>query len=340
MTRSAYIIIATAICLIIYQSCENDFPINYEPFTPQIVVFGMIDPFAESNQVRVGRVFYGADGIWGSVKNQDSIYFDKLDVSMELTDLNYVYSCIDLIESDTCKSNGTFDNQPSPTYLMDRLPLHAASFVSNQEGFTHLKLQIVSSEILEPCIVIEKIFRKPTILQPSKREKQLRLYSSSNRSSLLWNPSEDCEYHEVSFTLYYSELIDGNVEDRMIKLSFSSPFLEVDGNIQMSLAGDRFMRRVNLKLSGDTIQNVKKLRSITLGIISGSESIKDYVNSYDIAADHNGQPISNVINGLGILGVYTKEERTNLSLTAQGIDSLTGGSITRHLRFVKYDIGE
>lgn len=320
-------------------SCENEMLVNLEPFTSQVIVYGLIDPFAETNQIRVGRVFYGADGIDESVQREDSIYFENLDVSIEFTDLKYVYSSIDLESEHTDKSPGLFNNQIYKSFSLGALPMHSASLSSNQEGFTHLKMQIVSDEIPEPTLVIEKVFRKPKILQPSRFGGQLNLYSTSKWSTLIWNPPSEAEYHEISFTLFYSELIDGLVIDKVIKWSFTDPILEIEGNKQMVLDGDRFMRNISRKLSGDDVQNVKKLNTITLSFLSGSESIKDYFNSYDIAADHNGQPISNVVNGLGVVGVYTKQEVTDLELTAEGYDSLAHGRITRHLNFVKYDIG-
>lgn len=340
MNRTYFYISILFFIPILTQNCENELSINYEPFSSEVVVYGMIDPFADSNYIRIGRVFYGANGIMESVQNKDSIYFDKLSASIEFTDLEYVYSSMILEEFESDKSAGFFNSQRYPTYYCGPLPLHTASFSPTQEGFTYLKLVITTEEKVEPTVVLEKILRQPVVIQPSKFEKQLRLYSTSNRSTLIWNPPSDAEYHEVSLSVYFSELINESILDRELNWSYTYPILEVDGNKQMILDGDRFMRNISLKLSQDSVQNVKKLKSITLSFLSGSESIRDYFSSYQVAADHNGQPISNVINGLGVFGVYTKSEFPGLELTSQGIDSLTNGRFTRHLRFVKYDIGK
>ncbi|MEA1876950.1 MAG: DUF4249 family protein, partial [Bacteroidota bacterium] len=303
------------------------------------VLYGMIDPFAETNQIRISRVFFGANGINNSLLSNDSISFSSVDVILELTDLNYIYYSMELEAWLIEKDSGLFSNEPYIAYELSAIPMNRFFSSVSQEGFTHLKLQVVSDDLKEPAVVIEKVFKQPKIIQPSRYETQLRLYSTSKRSTLIWDPPEDAGYHEVSFEVCYNELVDGIVISKMIQWSLTSPILSLDNTKQMVIDGDRFMRRISIKLSGQHSQNIKKLTSVTLEVLSGSESAKDYFKSYSIAADHNGQPISNVINGLGVIGVYTKASMTDLELTARALDSLVSGQITRHLRFVKYDIG-
>ncbi|MEA1875783.1 MAG: hypothetical protein U9N86_02865, partial [Bacteroidota bacterium] len=87
MSKTQKIIIALFSSCIFLQSCENDLSVNLEPFQSIPVLYGMIDPFAETNQIRISRVFFGANGINNSLLSNDSISFSSIDVILELTDL-------------------------------------------------------------------------------------------------------------------------------------------------------------------------------------------------------------------------------------------------------------
>lgn len=75
-------IIGALLSAILLTSCENDFNVNAD-WKDITVIYGLLDPEADTNWVRVQRAFLGDEAASLSFNNPDSIYYEDVEVILE-----------------------------------------------------------------------------------------------------------------------------------------------------------------------------------------------------------------------------------------------------------------
>lgn len=79
--KNLFVAIA-ALSAFFLSSCENDFDINDE-WQDITVLYGLLDPEADTNWVRVQRAYLGKDAASASFDNPDSLYYAEVEVTLQ-----------------------------------------------------------------------------------------------------------------------------------------------------------------------------------------------------------------------------------------------------------------
>ena len=311
-------------------SCENDLEVIGE-WKEIAVVYGLLDPAANTNYVRVEKAFLGEGNAFIMAQQHDSIYYDNtLSVVLERRKNGQLLSTI-LMERDT-----TVIKEPG-TFSADKHVLYKTSekiFSDSQYNLlVHNEKSGYSATSNTP--VVDSV----TFVTPSPGFGSIN-WTTSFPVSVTWSTGPDTKIYELVIRFYYGErkLNDLSADTSYIDWIFpvvKSKNTNGNENLSITVTGDQFYEFVDTKLEPphpDTVRVAGKLEFI---ITSGAEELSTYL---DIANSSPGIAQStpfytNINNGRGLFSSRTTQTLIK-NMNSLSIDQLACGEKTKHLRFL------
>jgi len=316
------IIIITCSIQIFCSSCETEI-IPYGKFENLPVVYSIINPDDSIHYLKLTRTFQGHTNPSLTARITDSIYFEDADVKLEIrTETGWViYRNSFKKVTNYQKEAGFFGTAINELYqLEDSLNKYIkvgykVFLIVDIPGFD--KVTSASSEILN----------RPKIINPDQWDRMLMLVDSVPQE-IEWLGCEDCMYYELKFRINFTEIRYGRICDNFAEINYTYPV----GNLYIDQ--DHFFRSLSNTITPDSNVIRRIYKGIDIFIQATGQEFKDYKDLYIKAADNNGKPYTNIVNGMGIFTTVFEGSRKGLKLEIKTRDSLSNGRFTKHLKFV------
>ena len=349
-------------------SCETELHVIDQTYDLP-VVWGLIDPVDSVYDIRIQKSFCGKGNAADMAKIYDSIYFDSLNVFMELRyapDKNMVgiYAgqdwygewdmAGDLIHrvrlnrtQVNSKETGFFNYDPYRIYQThsDEFRIRGKVYLTDPGYWTvpqgqgyFVRVTIENPKTGQTTVATTPFVDMPNILIPRKAF-TLNLYDREN-SKIIWQ--DHGWFYDSQIQFYYIEFTDHeeikSVGWRITGINRTRveiPVMEFYSYTATPF-GENLLGHVGAEIKDSPDVIWRKFSHIDYSIVAAPEFVKEYLDSYFISADHAGQPTTNVTNGNGLFALIARNGRSGFHLDFNSRDSLSRGRFTKHLKFVKW----
>ncbi|MCX6225654.1 MAG: hypothetical protein NTV01_13040, partial [Bacteroidia bacterium] len=349
-------LIAIAISLLsIMQVTSCDTELDLIDQTPDLpVVWGFIDAGDSVYQVRLQKSFSGKGNALDMARIYDSIYFDKISVSMELRyapDKHLVGIAAghnwygqwdmagDLIHrvrlvpaAEGSKEPGVFNNSPYRIFqaTSDSFRIRGKVFQTDPGGWVLpqgqgfiVRLCIEDPKTGQTTVAATPFVDLPNIRLPRKAF-TLNLYSD-DPTKIIWQDHGWVYDTQVKF--YYYEYTDREVLKYVSWRITGINRTRVEGVSQEFYSymatpfQESLLGHVRAEIQQDPDVVRRKFSHIDYFITAAPGFVKDYLETYTISADHSGQAVSNVTNGYGLFAIVATNGREGFGLDPRSLDS-------------------
>lgn len=290
------------VMLMAFTSCDNDLEIT-DTWSDVTIVYGLLDPLADTNYVRIERGYLGTEPAANSFDEPDSFFYDNLSVELNwYNDNDILVSSVQLIEDNTTRElndNGPFSVQDA--YRIYRVPTGTpiSTDFEYELIITKANEQITSArtEIIEAdgFVFLGDFVTIPPLQQPLMRSGNMKF---KNRAS-------NAAYYEGYMSFYWQETdqITKVVTDHSIRFKYGSQEATISEEYNIGPAGGvdamfgLIANRIPIK------QNVlRKFSKIKVEVLGADEDLYTYatLNTPSTSINQNRPTFSNITNGEGI----------------------------------------
>ncbi len=310
-------------------SCDNDFNINDE-WRDITVVYGLLDPAADTNWIRVQRAYLGESAASASYNQPDSLYYDDSEIEV-------------LLEAYQRGADGSLGN-PLDTYTLveDKTSRTLEDGVFTTDGFRLYR----TTETIEEGKTYKLVVKKTNKNHPeaSSTTEIVGMQQASNsgfrfvlpnpnvvqarffNGRLEWYQSNLAEIYEVDVYFYYKEVnrITGNIEHLVQKMDYAT--LEgvqanADGVGKLGIEGNpndiyTLLASTLPPLKPNTLRFFK---NFSVEIWAGGEDLAKYIDLNKPTQGVNGSKpeFPDIENGAGLFSSRTSIEIDNVTMSSQ-----------------------
>jgi len=301
------------------------------------VVFGLFNPEDSANYIRLTKSFAGLESAEILAKDPRNLYYDQAEVKLDINSPEgYPITSIPferVILDD--KQPGYFATRPNYNYVLKGpLDLFFA------DGFQiRLLVRIPGENLL--LSAQQTYYSPPEILSPRiPSQTRLSLYSAEV-PRIKWVDKYGFPRYVLVIRFNYINRFLDSEQTRMFDIYFNeqsqvhSPD-EKSGTIFHIFEGDDFLRRIANGIPADPAVINRSFESIDIIITGLTKEYCDYEETNQIASDRSGQPVTNIVGGMGLFALKVKSQRNGYLLDPSSLDSLIKGRYTKELKFVKW----
>jgi len=326
---------------LLLSSCNDQLDINTSGESVP-VIYALINPSDSVHYVRLTRSFSGEQSANVLARDSSLLYYDQAKVYLEIvSDQGWPvrYSPFTPMAG-PARENGTFLESPNrlyqlkdsfQKYLMDNYTVRLITEIPGEQKYC-------SASIL--------YYTPPEILLPTPSRKTLMNLYYEEPIQIKWEDKLGYTYYQVMIRLRYTNFINGT-QGRTDSIATSTSIsFYYNGKESKSgdealylfhiINGDTFLRLLAVNIPHTENLNYRKFNSFDIVILSATPSYREYLESFDIATDHSGLPVSNISGGTGLFALITTTEHDGYLLDKPSLDSLCYGRYTRNLQFVRY----
>ncbi len=327
-----------AVILAIFLSgCNEELPI-LAPGNPVPVVYSFVNPADTIHYIKLGRSFCGNETFSKMARDSSLLFFANPQVALEIvTDIGWPVKYASFSKSiGPEKEPGVFLESPNLLYKFNgQLQTYLA------DGYTmRLIISIPDEKIY--CSASQIYYAPPELLLPtaSHHTMKMNLYYGEP-IQIKWEDKYGYSAYQIAIIFNYQDFYDNDSLFTSAKVLFnhdghvSSPDQKTSTLIQI-LHGDTFLRLLGKSIEDNVNVLYRKFQSFDIVLTAASPSYRDYRDSYNIASDRLGRPVSNVADGLGLFALISETKHEGYLLDKPSIDSLCSGRFTKQLGFVKW----
>lgn len=321
MQRYISVILLSLFCC----SCQNDVDI-ISLTEPSTFVYSILDLSDSIHYIRINKSFICYDNAYNYVKYPDSLYYNQIDVSVELTHLNS--DKIDL-KADSLnykpKDSGLFASEPNILY----------SFSYDLRDYSSAKLTLVISELSDTITATTPIVNHGKFLLPGIWSSSKKISFFSGSYAMHWRVGTGF-FNSMSYTFHYRDFL----ETQIVPMEFDYEFqhdLTKGGERDFSILLADFLYTVKSRIPNIPDVKCRIFDSIDFHMVTADEFLYNYSRMlmYD-PPENSLLSMTNINNGFGIFSSRSKIDYTGMRLDKQALDSLEKSLTTRHLKFVQY----
>lgn len=301
-------------------SCDNDLEITDE-WKDVTVVYGLLDPNADTNFIRIERGYLGSEPAQNSFDQPDSFYYNNLSVELNWYDQNNdLVSSAQLIEDRTSRQlndNGPFSVQGD--YRLYRVPVGTPMDINYEyevvvtkpnEEVTTARTSLLNSGSF---LFLGSFVTQPPLGQPILRSSNMGF---KNRNS-------EAAYYEAFMDFYWDEIdqITGITTSHSIRFKYGAqertlsdeyliaPSGGIDG--MFSLIASRIPVKANV---------LRRFDKIKVEVWGADEDLYTYatLNTPATGINQNRPDFTNITNGIGIFGSRFTIELDDIVLSDVG----------------------
>ncbi len=324
-------------------SCDNEIDINAE-YQDLTIIYGMLDPRADTNYVRIQRGYLGDAAASASYGQSDSLYYDSTDISVVIREYEYEGNVVlreaPLIYDDNIElEEGIFTGEGHHLY---RVP---SSFNIERDK----EYEVVVTRLADGSVASARtgIVGSLDLRQPSPfltaRFFDGRIEFRVNQDIDVSTPEATVKMTAYQATIYFHykevDLRTGaevfKTEEIRLPLeesTFDEQNLLFDGGqLNAALAG---------RIEEDPDKNILRFfQSMDIAITGASEELMTYIdlNRPATGVNQNRPQYEQVINGTGILSSRTSIYRDEIKLQPRVYDRLLVSSTTCDLNFARVE---
>ena len=321
-----------AFMLSFFTACNNDLNIN-APWKDITVVYGLLEPTADTNWVRVQRAYLGNEGIKGGSNNADSLYYKNLNVRIEeLNPAGVVLNNWVLTRTDdVVLDSGFFTTDDYRLYYFTQKVDQANKYrvvIDKPDG--------EGEEVNATTIVVGTY----VVTEPRGAQKITFGRSGQNFS---WDQPVNGRLYQATLRFFYTE-INRNTGDSIQKhLDYKLPTKlgttltgSTSNPLKNNVSYETYFRFIQSSIPINNDVN-RFARNLELRVICGAEEFATYISvSQPATGIVQDKPFyTNINNGAGIFSSRSRTEKLGMEMSVISIDSLFNGVYTCGLRFGK-----
>lgn len=326
--------IITCIVLIL-TSCETEVDIITAVTKTVPIVYAVIDPYDSIKSVRVQRSFIIYDTEGAQLQDEDSLYFDKVEVFLGgktngITQWQYQLERVDID-----KENGKFTGSNHHVYqLKSPLPIEISETYNGYDNpnvaFLFLKINIIDTG---DTLYSESPVFSPGWITKSPRGKSIGVYGR-NSSKFLINattiaPNMSFNYQEIVFKVNILEFSNTGKEEVTVEWRTVRGF----GEYGYYLTPERLFNRIMMGLEDTPNISTRILNSIDIKMTIARENYGDYMANLSPFEGLIDYPIQGIEKAYGFFHTKTSGYLTGLNLDRESMDSLCNSPKWSHLKF-------
>lgn len=322
------IFLSLAFITLFSSSCDNDFNIN-DDWKDITVIYGLLDPAADTNWVRVQRAYLGEAAASASYNQPDSLYYDTAAISVYLEEYNSS-SLATPIKTIPLYVSFRGNNQLEPgVFTSDNFRLYYTTETIEQDKTYRLVVKKKNAENPDASSYTEIVGMQQSSSEgfrfvfPSPNLQQAKFFNGR----IEWYKSNLAEIYEVDVYFYYKEVNrqTGAIEHLVQKLDYA--MLEgvqtVPDNLgKLTIDGqpnDIYLQLANSlpELKPNTLRFFK---NFTLVIWAGGEDLAKYIslNKPTEGINNENKPeFPDIENGTGLFSSRTTIEVDDVDMSQQ-----------------------
>lgn len=315
-------------------SCDNDFNIN-DDWKDITVVYGLLDPAADTNWVRIQRAYLGTQAASASYDQPDSLYYQDGEIEVQLE----VYQR---------GADGSLGS-PIDTYLLieDKTSKQLDDGIYTSDGFKLYR----TTEIIEEGMTYKLVVKKTNTKHPeasSTTEIVGRNYVDQNTNAqsgfrfvfpnpsvsaarffngrLEWYQSKLAEIYEVDVYFYYKEVNrqTGAVEHLVQKLDYATlegvqTTPDATGKIGIEGNPNDIYTKLASSLPEPKANTLRFFKNFSVVIWAGGEDLAKYIdlNKPTEGVNANKPEFPDIENGVGLFSSRTTITIDNVAMSSQ-----------------------
>lgn len=332
--------------IVIFNSCKNEIHVA-APWKETIVVYGLLDPAAPVNYLRIQKAFLDPDGnAYKFTGTNDSIYLYKLNVKL-LVKLNgnvidtifpeYINGELEGIVKDT----GLFSNSPNYLYKIKE-QIKASRLSPNPEDYEYY-LEIKDPKTGYSCSSVAYTTGYLESLSPVTNNVTPITINSKPGTylTIAYREGRNVKSYDMILRFWYKELNIKNPSDTQIKHvdwvlfknRITSSLRGYEQKIS-SIEGHIFYELLNFSLFADT--EIKRIPMYCdVDYYGAGEDLYTYiqVNIPSIGIIQKKPEYTNISNGLGLFSSRYNTSFKKIPISSEMISQLKTSEYTKNLNF-------
>lgn len=322
-------------------SCSTKFKVGAE-YKDVTVVYGLLSVSDTAHYIKITKGYYDENlNNLELAKNPDSIYFNSLQVKVEILNNGTVIQTIpldlvDLINEGYPKDPGTFSNAKNYAYKFKKT-------LDPSKTYRLLITNLTSGKSIKgETSVIDNSVTKFKFLKPNDNAEELVLADPINPYVFSWRGPSNAAFYDVVIRFKYQEVnlttLDTAyiVKDIPVVKSISS----VVGDQKATLSNVAFLKQLNSFISEAPLNIKRYIDTPDLFVLAGGQELKTYIDvntaQGGITFDQIKPNYTNLKgeNVFGILSTRGQISLQNIRFSGSTLDSIMLGSYNLNLRFV------
>lgn len=311
--------------LLFFGSCRVEFDPHDPDFAAVPIVFGLIDTDDSIHTIRLTKSFIGHQDAYDLAKDTVNLLYDSVRMIIQCLDinLNVVDSLLFRKVYFNSTSDGVFSSAKSWYYLStDKFP--------QKDSFLRFRLKawIYDSKttIISTAIYRYYLKDRTRICLPSPKSKTISVYNEDITKIGCCG----IDHLGIRIRFNYIEVRD----DRQIEKRIEKFWFEETG--EMVLTPAKLYMFIKNAINVDENVDFRIFNSLDILSYSSSQDLVFYNTLFNQEGKFFETPNSNIVNGYGLFGGYSKDSLVGLKFGQRTLDSLAYGQYTKGLKFVSY----
>ncbi len=322
--------------LLILISCSEELPLisggNQSP-----VIYGLFNPDDSANYIRLTKSFVGLESAEVMAKDPRNLYYEQAEVRLDINSAegypitSYTFQKVVLPD----KLDGYFATSPNYNYVL-KGPLDLLFADSFQ---IRLLVRIPGENLL--LSAQQTYCSPPEFLSPRvSSQTRFSLYTSEPQR-IKWVDKYGFQRYILVFRFNYINRFEENEESESFDVSFKNESQALSpgqkpGTLLHIFEGDDFLRRLSFGIPTNPAIINRSFVSIDILLTGLTKEYCEYEETNQIATDRSGQPVTNIVGGMGLFALKVKSQLKGYLLDPPSLDSLIKGRYTKKLKFVKW----
>jgi hypothetical protein len=330
-----------------FVSCKNEIEVA-APWKETIVVYGLLDPAASVNYIRIQKAFLDPQGnAFQFTQVNDSIYPDDLKVVLYVRQNGNLQDSIFpvLIDGATdgiTKDTGLFSNTPNYLYKISK-PIKDSKLSPNAEDYEY-EIVVTNPKTGFKCSskAYTAGYLEPQAPVTSNTNNLTILDKSNTFMVISYREGRKVKAYDMILRFWYKETKKHNASDTTVKFfnwyvfknRLTDPSLRGYEQKLSSVPGNIFYELLSSNIKADTSVNRKALYC-DIEFYGAGEDLYTYiqVNQPSIGIIQKKPEYSNINNGLGIFSSRYVTMIKKIPLSADMRNTLRNSAYTKGLNF-------
>lgn len=335
------ILSAVAILSMFAVSCSTKFKVGAE-YKDVTVVYGLLSVTDTAHYIKITKGYYDENlNNLELAKNPDSIYFNGLQVKIEVLNNGTVIQTIpldlvDLIKEGYPKDPGTFSNAANYAYKFKKT-------LDPSKSYRLLITNLSSGKLIQgETTVIDNSVAKFKFIKPNDNAEELTFSDPINPYVFSWRGPSNAAFYDVVIRFKYQEVNLSTLDTAYIEkdIPVVKNISSIVGDQKTSLSNVAFFKQLNSFISEAPLNIKRYIDTPDLFILAGGQDLKTYIDvntaqggiTYDqIKPNYTNLSGENVF---GILSTRGQISLPNIRFSGGTLDSIMTGSYNLKLRFV------
>ncbi len=332
-------ILPVLLALFITSACENELDVNSD-WEDTTVVYGLLDPEADTNFVLIQRGYLGEEPASASFNSPDSFYYPSLDVQLNWysTTSGALIGNAALIVDFTSRklnNNGPFGEAVQNAHRLYRIP--DGTPINNNFEYEIIITKPNGEITTARTQVVERIsiFNPTPLGNPPKYRGTLRFGNASLVS-----------LNQVYVNFHYHELNRFTQEEvtKSVSFEYGEILRRGSGTYELTVGTDLFFERIAARIEGELDDNtVRVFDSLEFEIFGADETLFTYMslNAPASGINQNRPDFTNITNGIGIFASRSTKRMGGIDLNDQGSFTLKDRLLFNEemcpLKFIRFE---